>query len=152
MKIIGVGNESRGDDGIGVLVARSLQKRNLPGVSVEIHGGDGALLMDAWKKDRHVIVVDCAASGSPVGTIHHFLAQEKILDSHFFATSTHTFGVAEAIELARVLGELPEILEVYAIEGGDFSHGEALRPAVRSAGEAVINRIVECTVQQDNGQ
>ena len=143
MKIIGIGNESRGDDGIGVVVARSLQEQNLPGVLVEIHGGDGASLMDSWKEDRHVIVIDCAASGAPAGTIHHFQAQEKILDPHYFAPSTHTFGVAEAIELGRVLGELPDVLEVYAIEGEDFSYGADLRPEVRSAGEQVVQRILE---------
>ena len=142
MKIIGVGNESRGDDGIGVLIARSLEQQHLAGVTIEVQGGDGASLMEAWKGESHVIVIDCAASGAPTGTVHHFLAQERNLDSRFFAGTTHTFGVAEAIELGRVLRELPQTLEVYAIEGEDFSPGGQIGLAVREAADRVVQIIV----------
>jgi hydrogenase maturation protease len=142
MKIIGVGNESRRDDGIGVLVARSLKQQSIPGVKVEVQEGDGASLMEAWKDESHVIVIDCAASGAPPGTVHHFFAQETKLDSHFFAGNTHTFGIAEAIELGRVLRELPQTLEVYAIEGEDFSPGTQIGSAVREAADQVIHNIL----------
>ena len=44
--------------------------------------------------------------------------------------STHVFGVGEAIELARVLEQLPPILIVYAIEGENFSTGIGLTSKV----------------------
>lgn len=140
MKIIGVGNEMRGDDAIGVLVARQLLGQ-LPETEVEIHSGDGAALMDSWQQDEHVIVIDCACSGSPPGTIHHIHADKEALPFALFAASTHTFSVAEAIELGRVLGELPPRLEVFAIEGSAFHPGSGVSTEVREAGERLASLI-----------
>jgi hydrogenase maturation protease len=50
-------------------------------------------------------------------------------------SSTHAFGVPDAIELARVLDRLPARLEVYAIEGASFAAGDRLSPAVDQAVE-----------------
>ena len=55
--------------------------------------------------------------------------------------STHGFGVADAIELARSLGRLPERLDVYAIEGADFGHGDELTPAVAGAVAALAREL-----------
>ena len=48
-------------------------------------------------------------------------------------SSTHAFGVADAVELARALDRLPERLDVYAIEGASFAAGAPLSPAVAAA-------------------
>ena len=52
-------------------------------------------------------------------------------------SSTHAFGVADAIELARALGSLPARLRVCAIEGADFSLGVPMTAAVEAAVEAL---------------
>ena len=54
-------------------------------------------------------------------------------------TSTHLLGVAEAVELARVLGRLPKALRLVAIEGRNFAHGAKLSPQVEAAVETVTN-------------
>jgi hydrogenase maturation protease len=56
-------------------------------------------------------------------------------------SSTHAFGVAEAVELARELGRLPGRLEVYAIEGADFSAGAELSAEVASAVRTLTRRL-----------
>jgi hypothetical protein len=43
-------------------------------------------------------------------------------------SSTHAFGVSDAVELARALGRLPDRLDVYVIEGENFTAGERLKP------------------------
>jgi hydrogenase maturation protease len=55
--------------------------------------------------------------------------------------SSHGFGVAVAIELARALGTLPPHCILYAIEAVDFTSGAALSPAVASAAHDVAERI-----------
>lgn len=60
-----------------------------------------------------------------------------------FPQSVHAFGVVEAVELSRVLGDIPECLVIYGIEGKEFSHGKILSPEVSEAGEKVTARIVE---------
>ena len=47
--------------------------------------------------------------------------------------STHAFGVADALALARALGLLPPRVVVHAIRGVDFSLGAGLSPPVRAA-------------------
>ena len=55
--------------------------------------------------------------------------------------STHAFGLAETIELARTLGRLPQRLTVYGIEGGCFDAGDELSPPVRAAVDAVRDEL-----------
>jgi hydrogenase maturation protease len=83
--------------------------------------------------------VDSASSpDTPPGTIHRFDALARALPTGLLS-STHAFGVAEAIELARALGRLPASLTVYAIEGARFEVGQDLSPEVAAA----IGRLVD---------
>ena len=135
--VIGVGNAMRGDDGAGLAVARALAARVGPGVRVMEASGEGAALMDAWRGAETVVLVDAARSGAPPGTIHRFDAAKEPMPARFFHYSTHAFSVAEAVELARVLGALPPRLLVFGIEGRTFEAGVALSPeAARAAEEA----------------
>lgn len=127
---VAVGNPFRSDDAVGIAVLRHLRKDIPPGVTVLRETGDGAELFEAWKGAGAVILVDAVQSGSPPGTIHRFDAAAEKLPSWFSHSSTHSFGVAEAIELARSMGELPSRLIVYGIEGLDFSAGTELSPEV----------------------
>jgi hydrogenase maturation protease len=61
-------------------------------------------------------------------------------------SSTHAFGVCDAIELARALGRLPERLEVYAIEGTDFAVGGTMTPAVADAADALARELASALV------
>jgi len=55
--------------------------------------------------------------------------------------STHGFGAAAAVELARALGRLPRLSVVYAIEGASFAAGAALSPPVAKAAAEVVRRL-----------
>jgi hydrogenase maturation protease len=52
-------------------------------------------------------------------------------------------GVAEAVELARALGELPTSLVVYGVRGGRFDHATELSPEVDAACDEVVGRVLE---------
>lgn len=133
MILIGVGNAWRGDDAAGLAVARRVGASAPAGVEVREHEGDGTGLVDAWADTEHVVIVDAAASGAQPGTIRRFDAHAGPLPARLLRSSTHAFGLPEAIELARALGRLPARLEVYAIEGGDFTAGDRLTPPVEHA-------------------
>jgi hydrogenase maturation protease len=60
-----------------------------------------------------------------------------------FNLSTHGFGLAEAIELARALDQLPPRCVVYAVEAGSVVVGAPLSPPVAAAVPAVAARIRE---------
>ncbi len=135
--VIGVGNEDRGDDGVGPLVASRLKPQAGDRFEVLECRGDGAALMDAWKGADTVIILDAALSGAESGTIHRIDATTQAMPKNFLHYSTHAFSVAEAVELARALGELPRQVIVYGIEGEKFDAGDALSPAVEKAARDV---------------
>ncbi len=139
--VIGIGNEYRGDDGVGLVVARELRTKNLPDMLIIESSGDGATLMEAWKAAPSVIVIDAASSGRAPGTIHRFDAVMQPIPTGFSFHSTHAFGVAEAIGLAQALQQLPPRLIVYAIEGKNFTAGVGLSPRVAKAVQKVITQI-----------
>ncbi len=136
--VIGVGSRWRSDDGAGLAAARRLREAASEGLRILEHEGDLAALIDAWQAGDDVAIVDAAASGAAPGTIHRYDIVATGLPARLCRSSTHAFGVAEAIELARALERLPASLTVYAIEGQSFSAGERLTPAVEEAVEQVV--------------
>jgi hydrogenase maturation protease len=98
--------------------------------------------MDTWQNADYVFVIDAArASGTP-GAVNRFEAHDAPLPTCFLSTSTHDFGVAEAIELSRLMDGMPHRLVVYAIEGRDFTVGSALSVPVEHACREVVVRVV----------
>jgi hydrogenase maturation protease len=140
--VIGIGNEYRHDDVVGLIVARCLREKNLDHVEVLEMSGEGAALIEAWKGTEMVILVDAVHSGAEPGTIFRFEAHQQPIPTKFFRYSTHAFSVAEAIELARSLGQLPSKLIVYGIEGKNFETGQGLSPEVELAALTVLQQIL----------
>lgn len=139
--VIGVGNTFRGDDAAGILVARRLNALDLPEVEILEHSGEGAGLMEAMKDRDSVILVDAVQSGAAPGDIMRFEAHTESLPAHFSGCSTHAFGVAEAIEMARLLSELPRRLIVFGIEGKTFKPGSDLSPEVARAIQETTDKV-----------
>ena len=141
--VIGVGNAYRSDDALGLIAARQIAARRpggVPNVRVVEASGDGTQLIEAWRDADVVIVIDAVHGerGAPAGTLHRFDAHEESLPAHLFHYSTHAFGVAEAIGLARALKRLPPQLIVYGIEGQVFEAGVGLSAEVARAVPSVV--------------
>ena len=139
--VIGLGNDFRRDDGAGRVAARMIASAQADGVRVIEASGEGAALMDAWRDAESVVLIDAVHSGAAPGTIHRLDARAQPIPSNFFHYSTHAFSVAEAVELARALDQLPPRLIVFGIEGKDFSSGEDLSPEVAAAVEEVVRQV-----------
>ena len=137
--VVGVGNPWRGDDAAGLAVARRVRERS-PGLDARELEGDAAALLELWAGHSRVAVVDAARTGSPAGTLHVFRADREPLPVEL-RSSTHAFGVADAIELARALGRLPPRLDVYGVEGVEFGLGTPLTPAVQRAIDGLAARL-----------
>lgn len=132
--VAGLGQRDSGDDAIGPDVAAEVESLGLPGVTVIrqsdplalLDAPDGAALADL------VIVIDAIRSGQPPGTLHVVDAARGPLPE-WTGASTHAFGLAAAVELARALGRLPARLVIVGVAAGQFRLGEPLSPAVRAA-------------------
>jgi hydrogenase maturation protease len=141
VRVIGIGNAYRRDDAVGLYVARQLKALDLRGVEVVEASGEGTGLIELWKGAETVILLDAVHSGAEPGTIHRLDAHGQPIPVGFFHYSTHAFGVAEAIELARALDQLPPRVVIYGIEGADFEAGEGLSPVVSAAAPQVVSLV-----------
>jgi hydrogenase maturation protease len=141
--VIGIGNEFRGDDAVGLLVVRQLKEKPPAGVEFWEQSGEATALMDTMSQAGTVILVDAVQSGAEVGQIHRYDASEQSMPAQFLRCSTHNFSVHDAIEMARALGKLPPRLMVYGIEGSHFEPGAELSPAVKTAMVETVQRINE---------
>jgi len=139
--VIGIGNEFRSDDALGILVAREFRRRAGESISVREMSGEGTSLLESWGPDDCVWLIDAVSSGSPPGTIHRIDATQTQLPAWFF--SSHAFGVAEAVELARTLGRLPRRLILCGIEAGEFKEGVGLSDRVLRSVPELVTMIQE---------
>lgn len=143
--VIGVGNDYRGDDAIGLIVVRRIRELNLPDVQVIESDGECTRLMESWKDAVRVILIDAVQSGATPGTIHRVAAHEEELPAAMSQGSTHAFGVAEAIALSKALGRLPQHFIVFGVEVRNFALGALLSSEAAIALEEVL-RLVAQTV------
>jgi hydrogenase maturation protease len=139
--VIGVGNRYRGDDAVGIEVARRVLEL-APEIPVQLEEAEPVDLMDRWEGAERVVVVDAVVSDCAPGTVHRFEPVRIPLPAQLFRYSTHSFSVAEAVELARTLDRLPAELVLYGIEGERFAPGAELSPAVSAVVDEVARRIV----------
>ncbi len=141
--IVGVGNAYRRDDGVGLAVAALLEGRVPRRVEIIACEQEPSRLLDAWEQADTALVIDAVDSGAEPGTLVRFDASELPIPTHLFRTSTHAFGVGDAIELARVLGRLPARVVVYGVEGAEFAAGEGLSTLVAAAIESTAAAVLE---------
>lgn len=142
-RIIGLGNEFRGDDAVGRLAARRLRERVGSHVDVIEAESSGVELLELMAGVRAVLMIDAARSGQAPGTIHRLDASAGPIAPALFQRSTHAIGVAEALELARTLGVLPNKVILYGIEAGDTEAGHLLSPQVSHALDEVVQLILK---------
>src|SRR5512140_2678642 len=109
--IVCLGNEFRGDDGFGLLVAEHLGGR-VGHAKVIAHHGDALALSDAWRGFDRVIFVDAIAAPEPPGTIRGFDLRSSSAPLELGGTSTHARGPGGVVEMARALDELPARIDV----------------------------------------
>jgi hydrogenase maturation protease len=141
--VVGCGNPIRGDDRVGLVIARVLRLRLPPHVAVIAHCGDGTALLEMWQGARAVILIDAAHSDGDPGRVLRFDAAAGPLPVSLRAPSTHAFGAGEAIELARALGELPPTFLVYVITGKRYTSGAGLSPQVKVAARLVLAELAQ---------
>ena len=136
-RIIGIGHLDRGDDALGRVAAGRL-KDSLPlGTEVLETYGEAGKLLDLFQGAETVIVIDACVSGAKPGTVQRIDAGVTHMPRWLGSASSHAIGLAESVELARVLGQMPKRLIIYAVEGASFTLGAQLSGTVAAALESL---------------
>ena len=132
--VVGLGNPYRGDDAAGLVAVRQVRTGR------RIERTDCVDLLDLIGDEDEVVIIDAMRSGRPVGSVVCFEASEEALPNRSFVSS-HAFGLAETLELARALNRLPASLTVFGIEVSEPSIGESVSGEVEAAAQAVASAI-----------
>ncbi len=143
-RIIGLGNSFRGDDGVGLHVARRVKELLGPGSDVVEAEMLGVEVLDLMKGTELVILVDGARTGKPPGTVHRWDVSRQAPSQNPFPHSTHAVNAMDGVELGRALGELPPCVIVYGVEVGCIEAGAELsEPVVRAVEDAALRIVGE---------
>lgn len=141
--VIGVGNEFRGDDAAGLLVVqklKGLQNSFSNKITFYEHNGEGTTLLELWQNADVVFLVDAIYSKEQVGKVYRLdLKAEKLSTEWFY--STHAFNITEAIELGKVLNQLPNQVILYGITANNFNLGAEVSSSVYQAIEIAVTQI-----------
>lgn len=150
--VIGVGNFQRGDDGAGLLVAQALIAKHLPSVTVEESSGEIASIVELLQTATDVVIVDAMRSGKPAGTALWIDPLLAASDAGTTISSTHGFGVAQAIELLRAMDKLPKKIRILGIEGQYFALGAPVSPKVREGVAKAVKMILRSLRSKGHGE
>ncbi len=146
LKIIGLGNSFAGDDAVGILVARQLCGYTSTHVSIVEGGLAGLNLLHEMENTDTLILIDAVHSHSKAGRIFRFTVPQDLEKIGKLAwgtsiSSTHSFGLAEALTLAHTLEVLPPHTILYGIELGHIQQKQALSPEVSLGMKKLVKRI-----------
>jgi hydrogenase maturation protease len=141
--VLGIGNPSMSDDGVGSQVVALLKESALPpNVKVEDAGLPGWGLPAWFEGWSNVILVDAVQMGQAPGNWRRFRPEEVQVELENDALSLHQPDLACGLALAQALELLPENLVLYGVEPAVVDPGDALSPQVRHSLPDVVASIL----------
>jgi hydrogenase maturation protease len=146
LKVIAVGNDLYGDDGVGNAVLNVLEQ--IPEMrEVElINGATDALgLIDHFSGVDHVIIVDAAQMGEKPGTVKVFSKEEVKLKIKMDHLSVHGISLAETFDIAQAVDSLPGEITIIGIEPKNIGISQNLSDVVTQSISEVVSNIINLT-------
>jgi hydrogenase maturation protease len=113
------------------------------GIPARCNGGNALDLLADFDDADQILLIDAVITGKPTGTITRWDAHSERIPVRTMPCSTHWVGVAEAIELARILDQLPASCTVLGIEAGHFESNCPPSPEVDAAVETVVQQVLD---------
>lgn len=144
--IIGIGSPF-GDDRFGWEAAQSLRHSAIMSavtpsrIEILVLDRPGAMLPMHWREADIVILLDAVRSGAAPGTRHCLEAHDLPGTSALY--SSHGFGIASAIGLARALGNMPSRLLLRGMEADPAWADFDVSPAITAALPSFVADIAE---------
>ena len=141
--VVGLGTPDRGDDGAGPAVIARLEGRVGEGVGLSTRAGNLLAMLGDWSGLTALICVDAAAPMGAPGRVHRLDVSDQDLPRELASpASSHALGLADTLAMGKVLGLLPPIVIVFAIEGEDFETGAPLSEAAARGVDAAASALL----------
>jgi len=136
--IIGYGNRSRRDDGVGWFILEQLDALNLPGVELETSQQLEVEAAETIRRFDAVIFVDAAIPEAPEPI------QRTVVTPNFQSHAVaHYLTPADVLSLCKTLYNREPRAVLFSIRGRDFNFGTTLSPEVEAAAREVVKQIAE---------
>jgi hydrogenase maturation protease len=142
-RVIGLGQRTAGDDGVGLAVLEALARRGVPAGVELVQAAEESALVDLVETPLPVVLVD-AVLGTPAGEVVT-LAPEELESHRRGPVSTHGLGVPRALALARAVAGArvaPAIHVVGITIARAEPYGPGLSPAVAAAVPRAAERVL----------
>ena len=164
--ILGLGNILLKDEGVGVHVAKCLQKEDLPDNVEVIDGGTAGLdVLLSQEPPYRLLVIDAIKAGKKAGTVYktrlnvwHPQAQlgdglrTAIAETFGFDAATppgqskislHQVGLLDALRAAEMTNCMPEEITIIGVEPAEVSLGLELTEPVEQSVPRVVKQVLE---------
>jgi hydrogenase maturation protease len=115
--VLGLGNVIMGDEGVGVHVARAVEKelakQNLQSEIECLDGGTGGfVLLEPLQSAERIVLIDAAADGNPPGTVTR--TTPRFSRDYPPTLTAHDIGVKDLLDVFYMQGGSHEVV-LYAI-------------------------------------
>jgi hydrogenase maturation protease len=141
--ILGIGNILLKDEGVGVRVAETMMKMELPpDVEVMEGGVKGLDLIDYIEGRDKVVVVDAVKTGSPPGTLFRF-TDKDLAAKKGIMRSAHGIDFSDVVAVSGFLGSKPEEIIFLGVEPADLGAGMELTPEIEKMVPVLINLVMK---------
>ncbi len=140
--ILGLGNILMKDEGVGVHVAREVEKRELPDYVEIIDGGTAStdILASMGGVDK-LIIIDALKGGEKPGTVYRLYPEDLPVPSESFV-SLHQIDVLLGLSLARKTGSTPKETVIIGIEPKEIDWGIGLTPEIDKKIPGIVDNIL----------
>ena len=143
--VLGVGQELRGDDGLGPRIVGEWVRAHPDSAnqaSVQVCAAPGLELLEHFANVDAVVLVDAVRSGARPGTVH-VLNPGQLRAFDGTGRNSHGLGLAEILALGQELSGplLPDPIIILGLEAGPMELGEPLSPDARAAIPAAVAKL-----------
>jgi hydrogenase maturation protease len=149
--VVGVGNPTMSDDGIGHRVIDALADRtDLADVALQRTATASFLALEALSgADRAVIVDAVSESDAEPGTIHTYGFREGAFDGDVPDVLMHDMSFSEALQAGEAVYDIPPDLLVVGVEPADLTVGVDLSEPVAAAVPDAVATVLAHLARED---
>ena len=141
--VLGVGNLIMSDDGVGVLVAQTLQQRYRFPDNVEILDG-GTLGLDLLPKLENItnlILIDAVEIRKKPGTCIRLYGQELPIALET-KISPHQVGMKDLLAVSELMGHSPKEMVLIGVQPGSIEMEIGLTPEVKAQLDTLVANVL----------
>jgi hydrogenase maturation protease len=143
LKVIGLGNIIRGDDGIGPVVIEELEKN---GHLLPVHlcdaGSDAFTVLDHLLGSEPVLIIDCARMGKKPGTVKKIVTTDIERMPSDIGMSLHGYSLVGIWKIAQSMG-VKKNLAIIGVEPDSIQFNSGLSEVVKKSIPVIIKMVAE---------